>query len=119
MRFLSWCRCTGQRVVPPIGRPACCLPAEAVTGHPKRPANGAGHARRHQEADPESDVRRDRLSRIADPMSMGRRYRTDAGVKQVQGYVLAQGILQWPHLNTNAESFADVLVYKALSLLDT
>jgi hypothetical protein len=44
---------------------------------------------------------------------------TDAGVKQVQGYVLAQGILQWPHLNTNAESFADVQVYKAMSLLDT
>jgi hypothetical protein len=42
-----------------------------------------------------------------------------AGVKQVLGYVLCQGILQWPHLNTNAETFADVLVYKAMSLLDT
>ncbi len=40
-------------------------------------------------------------------------------VKQVQGYVLMQGILQWPHLNSNAETFADVLVYKAMSLLDT
>src|SRR5262249_44941128 len=40
------------------------------------------------------------------------------GAKQVQGYVLAQGILQWPHLNTNAETFADVQVYKAMSLLD-
>ena len=38
---------------------------------------------------------------------------------QVQGYVLVQGILQWPHLNTNAETFADVQVYKAMSLLDT
>jgi hypothetical protein len=44
---------------------------------------------------------------------------TSAGSKQVQGYVLAQGILQWPHLNTNAETFADVQVYKAMSLLDT
>ncbi len=41
------------------------------------------------------------------------------GVNQVQGYVLAQGILQWPQLNTNAETFADVQVYKAMSLLDT
>jgi hypothetical protein len=44
---------------------------------------------------------------------------TAAGAKQVQGYVLAQGILQWPHLNTNAETFADVGAYKAMSLLDT
>jgi hypothetical protein len=44
---------------------------------------------------------------------------TAAGAKQVQGYVLIQGILQWPHLNTNAETFADVQVYKAMSLLDT
>ena len=29
-----------------------------------------------------------------------------------------QGILQRPHLNTNAETFADVQVYKAMSLLD-
>jgi hypothetical protein len=41
------------------------------------------------------------------------------GSKKVQGYVLVQGILQWPHLNTNAETFADVLVYKAMALLDT
>ena len=27
--------------------------------------------------------------------------------------------MQWPHLNTNAETFADVVVYKAMSLLDT
>lgn len=40
------------------------------------------------------------------------------GAKLVQGYVLVQGILQWPHLNTNAETFADVQVYKAMSLLD-
>ena len=37
----------------------------------------------------------------------------------MQGYVLVQGILQWPHLNSNAEIFSDVLVYKAMSLLDT
>jgi hypothetical protein len=41
------------------------------------------------------------------------------GAKQVQGYVLVKGLVQWPHLNTNAETFADVLVYKAMSLLDT
>lgn len=41
------------------------------------------------------------------------------GAKQVQGYVLVQGVLQWPNLNTNAETFSDVLVYKAMSLLDT
>ncbi len=45
--------------------------------------------------------------------------KTGAGVKQVRGYVLVQGILQWPHLNTNAETFADVQVYKSMSLLDT
>jgi hypothetical protein len=44
---------------------------------------------------------------------------TSAGEKQVQGYILVQGILQWPHLNTNAELFADVQVYKSMSLLDT
>ena len=33
--------------------------------------------------------------------------------------MLVQGILQWPNLNTNAETFADVLIYKAMSLLDT
>ena len=44
---------------------------------------------------------------------------TAAGAKQVQGYVLAQGILQWPHLNTNAETVADVQIYKAMSVLDT
>jgi hypothetical protein len=37
----------------------------------------------------------------------------------VQGYVLAKGVLEWPHLNSNAETFADVLVYKSMSLLDT
>jgi hypothetical protein len=36
----------------------------------------------------------------------------------VQGYILVQGVVQWPNLNTNAETFADVLVYKATSLLD-
>jgi hypothetical protein len=33
--------------------------------------------------------------------------------------VLVQGILQWPNLSTNAEVFSDVLIYKAMSLLDT
>jgi len=37
----------------------------------------------------------------------------------VEGYVLVQGILQWPQVNTNAETFADVQVYKSMSLLDT
>lgn len=41
----------------------------------------------------------------------------DAG--PVQGYVLAQGILQYPNLNTNAETFADLAVYKSMALLDT
>lgn len=37
----------------------------------------------------------------------------------VKGYVLVKGLLQWPNLNTSAETFADVQVYKAMSLLDT
>ena len=37
---------------------------------------------------------------------------------QVAGYVLCKGLMQWPSLNTNAETFADVLVYKAMSLWD-
>jgi hypothetical protein len=44
---------------------------------------------------------------------------TKAGQNQVQGYVLAQGVLQYPNLNTNAETLSDVLVYKAMGLLDT
>lgn len=42
-----------------------------------------------------------------------------SGGNQVQGYVLAQGVLQYPNLNTNAETFSDVAVYKAMALLDT
>jgi hypothetical protein len=42
-----------------------------------------------------------------------------SGANQVQGYVLVQGVLQYPNLNTNAETFSDVLVYKAMALLDT
>jgi hypothetical protein len=42
-----------------------------------------------------------------------------SGANQVQGYVLTQGVLQYPHLNTNAETFADVLIYKSMALLDT
>lgn len=38
---------------------------------------------------------------------------------QAAGYVLCRGLMQWPNLNTSAETFADVLVYKAMSLLDT
>ena len=41
------------------------------------------------------------------------------GQRLVQGYVLAQGVMQWPNMNVPAESFADVQVYKAMSLLDT
>jgi hypothetical protein len=44
---------------------------------------------------------------------------TKTGTNQVQGYVLAQGALQYPNLNTNAETLSDVLVYKAMALLDT
>ena len=44
---------------------------------------------------------------------------SSSGAVQVQGYVLVQGILQWPQVNTNAETFADVQIYKAMSLLDT
>jgi len=36
----------------------------------------------------------------------------------VQGYVLVKSVVQWPHLNTNAEIFADVNIYKAMSLWD-
>ncbi len=54
-----------------------------------------------------------------DGLKIADKQHTPTGDKQVQGYVLAQGILQWPHLNTNAETFADVLAYKAMSLLDT
>ncbi len=41
------------------------------------------------------------------------------GSNHVKGYVLVQGVLQWPNLNSNAETFADVQVYKSMSLLDT
>jgi hypothetical protein len=41
------------------------------------------------------------------------------GRNQVQGYLVVKGLLQWPALNVNAESFADLAVYKAMSLLDT
>ena len=44
---------------------------------------------------------------------------TGGGAVQVAGYVLVQGLLQWPQINANAETFADVQVYKAMSLLDT
>jgi hypothetical protein len=42
-----------------------------------------------------------------------------SGSDQVKGYVLTQGVLQYPSLNTNAETFADVLTYKSMALLDT
>jgi hypothetical protein len=41
------------------------------------------------------------------------------GSNQVGGYVLVQGVMQYPNLNTNAEVFSDVLVYKSMALLDT
>ncbi len=43
----------------------------------------------------------------------------NTGKRQVQGYVLVQGVMQWPNLNVAAQSFADVQVYKAMSVLDT
>ena len=42
-----------------------------------------------------------------------------SGKRQVQGYVLVEGVMQWPNLNVAAETFADVQVYKSLSVLDT
>ena len=42
-----------------------------------------------------------------------------SGELQVEGYVLVQGLMQWPNLNVAAETFADVQVYKSLSVLDT
>jgi hypothetical protein len=42
-----------------------------------------------------------------------------SGDGDVQGYVLVKGVLQWPHLNSSAETFADVSVYKSMSVLDT
>jgi hypothetical protein len=44
--------------------------------------------------------------------------RAKGGANQAPGYVLIQGVLQYPNLNTNAETFSDVLVYKATALLD-
>ncbi|HXB32741.1 MAG TPA: hypothetical protein VNV35_04940 [Puia sp.] len=41
-----------------------------------------------------------------------------SGANQVQGYLLAQGVLQYPNLNTNAEVFSDLLVYKSMAVLD-
>jgi hypothetical protein len=41
------------------------------------------------------------------------------GSNQIPGYVLAKGVMQYPNLNTNAETFPDVSVYKAMALLDT
>jgi hypothetical protein len=43
----------------------------------------------------------------------------DDGSNRVPGYVLVKGVVQWPDLNANSETFADVSVYKAMSLLDT
>ena len=43
----------------------------------------------------------------------------DKGNNQVQGFVLIEGMLQYPHINSNAEIFSDLLVYKSMSLFDT
>jgi hypothetical protein len=43
----------------------------------------------------------------------------DKGNNQVQGFVLIKGMLQYPHINSNAEIFSDLLVYKSMSLFDT
>ena len=48
-----------------------------------------------------------------------RQHDANTNANQVAGYVLVQGVLQWPNLNTAAETFADVFVYKSMSLLDT
>jgi hypothetical protein len=48
-----------------------------------------------------------------------RQHDANTNANQVAGYVLVQGMLQWPNLNTAAETFADVFVYKSMSLLDT
>ncbi len=37
------------------------------------------------------------------------------GKPHVEGYVLVKGVMQYPNLNLMAETFADVLVYKALT----
>jgi hypothetical protein len=42
-----------------------------------------------------------------------------SGENQVKGYVLIRGVLQWPSLNATAETFADLMIYKAMSLVDT
>ena len=39
--------------------------------------------------------------------------------RRVQGYVLVQAVMQWPGLNVAAETFADMQVYKSMSVLDT
>jgi hypothetical protein len=51
---------------------------------------------------------------IADTM-----HNKNTGVRQVEGYVLVQGVMQWPNLNVAAQNFADVQVYKSMSVLDT
>jgi hypothetical protein len=43
----------------------------------------------------------------------------NTGKRLVEGYVLAQAVMQWPNMNVPAQSFADVQVYKAMSVLDT
>ena len=48
----------------------------------------------------------------------GTMHDTTSGAKLVQGYVLVRGMMQWPNLNVSAETFADVQIYKSLSLLD-
>ena len=51
--------------------------------------------------------------------TMATQQHDSSGNNQVNGYLIVKGLLQWPALNVNAESFADLSVYKAMSLLDT
>jgi len=43
----------------------------------------------------------------------------NTGRRLVEGYMLARGVMQWPNMNVPAQSFADVQVYKSMSVLDT
>lgn len=43
----------------------------------------------------------------------------ETGLPAIPGYLLVRGAVPYPNLNTNSETFADLQVYKTLSLLDT
>jgi hypothetical protein len=56
----------------------------------------------HQPSDLEKGVARHFIHRRREQVPH------QSGEARGAGYVLVQGILQWPHLNTKAETFADV-----------